>query len=331
MQIRELNPTENPRDLATVTAAHARWVADYLPALPDAGEVRIRHWCTSGYEQASQVYGVFADEHASEAQGVAVYGYELTKNLNLAYCDLEVSAAGRESGAEAALFEHLMRRTAELGRSRLATGIPQTMEPLPFAEKHGGKVTDTAIMSTLDLTAIDRAQYEAWAEPTAKNSEYTLVGWVGRCPEELVESYCAAMDAMADQPIGTFEYTWAKYSVDRLRFGEEMRERLGVRLYVQAALDPAGNIAGFNILGCYPDEPERIEIWDTGVVRGHRGHGLGLRVKAAASLWVLEDRPSTRVVRTYNNDENEWMLAVNRALGYRPLVRFPGYEFAIAD
>jgi GNAT superfamily N-acetyltransferase len=329
MQIRQLNPAENPQDATAVIPALEEWRIDYLPDLPARGEVRLRHWCTGEYRQQAIVFGAFADEHATEADGLAVYGYDLAKNPNLAWVEINVPAQRRAQEVETALYEAAARQTAELGRNRLAIGMPRTMAPAPFVAANGGKLTDTAIMSTLDLSAIDLAQYEAWAEPSAKNSEYTLVGWTGRTPDELAESFCAAMDAMADQPLGTFEYEWAKYSVDRLRFGEELLEKLGVRQYVQAALDAEGNVAGFNVVGSYPDEPDCMEIWDTGVARSHRGHGLGLRIKAAASLWVLEDRPGTRVVRTFNNDENHWMLAVNRTMGYRPLVDFPSYEFAI--
>ena len=134
---------------------------------------------------------------------------------------------------------------------------------------------------------------------------------------------------MADQPMGTFQYEFAKNDLDRLRHNEANLRRVGGRKYAQAALDPKGNVAGFNLLMAFPDEPGFIEVWDTGVTREHRGHGLGLRLKAAAALWVLEDRPDARWVHTFNNDENEWMLAVNRTLGYRPAVNFLGYEFAV--
>jgi GNAT superfamily N-acetyltransferase len=321
----------NPQDLAAVAPAFEQWRTDYLPDLPAPGKVRLRHSCMNGYRQQTMVFGVFADEQASEAEGLATYAFETTKNLDLTWADIQVPAAARARGVEAALFGALMRQNAVLGRKRLAVGLPNTMVPAPFVEPHRGKLTDTSILSTLDLSAIDRAQYEAWAEPSAKNAEYTLVGWIGHCPDELAESYCAALDAMADQPQGTFEYHWEKQSVDRLRFGEQLMRDIGVRRYVQAALDPDGNVAGFNVIAGYPDEPELVEIWDTGVARNHRGHGLGLRIKAAASLWVLEDRPSTRVVSTYNDEDNTWMLAVNRAMGYRPLVQWPGYEFAITD
>ena len=331
MQIRRLNPVENPRDLAGIAPAFRRWQRDYLPDLPAFGEVRLRHWCTSGFEQQALVFGAFADDDAVEADGFATFGFELKTNLDLTWANIFVPADKRTGGAETALFEELVRQTEELGRKRLAVEMPRTQAPAPFADlSGGGNHTDTAVMSTLDLGTIDQAQYAQWAEPSAKNSEYTLVGWIERCPDELAESYCRAMDAMADQPIGSFEYEFAKVPIERLRFGEALMAKLGIRRYVQAALDREGNVAGFNVLAAYPDEPEYMEVWNTGVPRGHRGHGLGLRVKAAATLWVLEDRPSTRLVGTFNNDENQWMLAVNRTMDYRPLVEWPGYEFTVS-
>jgi GNAT superfamily N-acetyltransferase len=329
MQIRRLDPAGYPQDAAAVYPAFRQWHLDYEPGLPAPGKTRLRHWVTSGYRRKTLVFGAFPDEDATEALGVATYTYELESNLDLAAVELDVTAVGRTRGAETALFETALRQTAELGRKRLSTGMPETMTPAPFVEQYGGKFTDAAIMSTLDLSAIDRSQYEEWERPSARNSEYTLVAWSGRCPDELAESYCSAMDAMADQPLGTFEYEFAKYSVDRLRFGEKLMDEVGARRYVQVALDAEGAVAGFHVIGTYPDEPERADVWDTGVARSHRGHGLGLRMKAAASLWLLEDRPGTRTMLTYNNDENQWMLAVNRAMGYKPLVDYPSYEFAV--
>ena len=330
MQIRELDPTNDADDLASVLPAFQQWRRDYLPGFADFGGARLRLWCSDGYRQQTTTLGAFADEQAAEAAGLLVYGYELDKNLDQAEFDLTVPAGPRAQEAEAALFDEAVRRTTELGRKRLVMDMPDTADPAAFALRHGGaKHTDTAISSVLDLAAIDRAQYAAWAEPSAKNSQYTLVRWIGPCPDEYAESYCAALDAMADQPMGTFEYEWAKYDVDRLRHSEANTRRVGGRKYAQVVLDPEGKVAGFNLLMAFPDEPGFIQIWDTGVTRGHRGHGLGLRLKAAASLWVLEDRPDTRWVRTFNNDENEWMLAVNRTMGYRATVDFRGFEFAV--
>jgi len=330
MQIRRVDPTNDADDLASVLPAVQQWRRDHLPGFSDFGGARLRLWCSAGYRQQTAALAAFADEQATEAVGLAIHGFELDKNLDQAEFSLHIPAGPGAQQIEAALFDEAVRRTAELGRKRLVTGMPDTMDPAAFALRHGGaKHTDTAISSVLDLSTIDRAQYAAWAEPSAKNSRYTLVRWIGPCPDEFAESFCTALDAMADQPLGTFEYEWAKNDVDRLRHNEELVQLVGGRKYAQVALDPEGEIAAFNLLTAFPDEPGFIEIWDTGVTREHRGHGLGLRLKAAASLWVLEDRPDTRWVRTFNNDENEWMLAVNRTMGYRPTLDFRGYEFAV--
>ena len=180
----------------------------------------------------------------------------------------------------------------------------------------------------LDLRPADRARLEQWAAPSAKNSSYTLVCW-DQCPEEYVRSYCAAFDAMADQPMGEFEYDFGKVEVERLRFAEARSVRFGVRRYNVAAVDPHGEIAGSTSMIAYPDEPETIEITNTGVTRQHRGHGLGLRLKAAAQLWVLREQPEARWICTFNNDANTWMLDVNRTLGYQAAEQWPGYEFPV--
>ncbi len=60
--------------------------------------------------------------------------------------------------------------------------------------------------------------------------------------------------------------------------------------------------------------------------RGHRGHRLGLALKAANHLLVHEQVADLRMVRTWNADTNAHMVAVNDALGYRPLERYGGFE-----
>ncbi len=53
------------------------------------------------------------------------------------------------------------------------------------------------------------------------------------------------------------------------------------------------------------------------MLREHRGHGLGLRLKAANALAVMRDLPMVPSVRTWNADDNVHMLAVNRELGFQ--------------
>ncbi|VDR33039.1 Uncharacterised protein [Arthrobacter agilis] len=58
----------------------------------------------------------------------------------------------------------------------------------------------------------------------------------------------------------------------------------------------------------------------------HRGHRLGMWLKAtnlllAADVWGNADR-----IYTWNAEENSFMLEVNEALGFRPSGRTAGWQ-----
>jgi len=48
----------------------------------------------------------------------------------------------------------------------------------------------------------------------------------------------------------------------------------------------------------------------------HRGHGLGLWVKALNLLRLTDERPLVQRVSTWNAASNDHMIRVNRALGF---------------
>ncbi|WP_034270241.1 GNAT family N-acetyltransferase [Actinospica robiniae] len=344
MRIRTLSPAENPAELDALLPAFRAASVEAMPGFPAPGAARLLMWATPGYHQRTTVFGAFADEGdegdagdesgggGAVALGFGIQDVETSKNRDLASTQLWVPGAARGEGVHAALFEEAVRVAANAGRQRLAMAFSEIEAAAvvsdEFVEGHGGKLTDCAIRSALDLRAVDRALLEQWAAPSLKNSSYTFVTW-DQCPEEYAQSFCAALDAMADQPMGEFDYDFGTVEVERLRFVEARGVRFGVRRYNVAALDPRGEIAGFTSMIAYPDEPETIEIANTGVTRQHRGHGLGLRLKAAAHLWVLRSQPDARWICTFNNDANKWMLDVNRALGYQAAERWPGYEFPV--
>jgi GNAT superfamily N-acetyltransferase len=80
----------------------------------------------------------------------------------------------------------------------------------------------------------------------------------------------------------------------------------------------SGRLVGFTHVQVTADRPHLAYQHDTLVLREHRGHRLGVRLKAANALALREAMPQVRTVRTWNAVDNAPMLAVNRALGYRP-------------
>ena len=63
-----------------------------------------------------------------------------------------------------------------------------------------------------------------------------------------------------------------------------------------------------------------IDQWDTIVLSEHRGHRLGMRVKAANLIAVRDALPEASAIITWNAEENRHMLDVNEALGFRPVL-----------
>jgi len=79
---------------------------------------------------------------------------------------------------------------------------------------------------------------------------------------------------------------------------------------------PSGVVAGYTVL-LLAGRPTTAIQEDTGVVRAHRGHGLGRAMKAANLLALTEHSPSINTVTTWNAESNTHMLAVNDELGFR--------------
>ena len=325
MQIKHVNPAEDANDLAAAYPAFRAGSLEAKPGFPAPGRVRLRTRAIGRHGQFSQTLAALAPD--GTVLGIGLYGGELERNLDLAWINLFVPEHARQHGADVALMEHACEIAAADGRTRISTQLSAAISPDTFAEKLGGRNQGTVLAAKLDLASIDHDQYAAWAEPSPHNAHYKLVRWSDRCPDELAESYCAAQDAMHDQPAGEFAYEFARTELAQMRADEEHLTRYGARHHVLAAVNEAGQVAGFAEFVAYPDEPDVVDIWSTGVARDHRGHGLGLRLKAAATLWMRELHPAARWVDTANHEGNAAMLRINQTLGYQPTERWFAYEF----
>jgi predicted GNAT family acetyltransferase len=325
MQIKQLDLAGDADDLAAAYPAFRAWALEATPGFPAPGRIRLRTRAIGRDGQFSQDFAAFAPD--GTVLGIGLYGGELERNVDLAWISLFVPEQGRRQGADVELLEQARRIAAADGRTRISAQLSAAIGPEVLAEQLGGRNVATVLTATLDLGAIDHRQYAAWAAPSAQNSDYEFVRWSGECPGELADSYCAAQDAMHDQPAGEYAYEFARTEVEQMRADEERLTRHGTEHHVVAAVDGAGQVAGFAEFVRYPDEPEAVDIWSTGVAREHRGHGLGLRLKAASSLWMLELDPAARLVSTANHEGNGAMLRINRTLGYRGAERWWTYEF----
>ena len=82
-----------------------------------------------------------------------------------------------------------------------------------------------------------------------------------------------------------------------------------------------GELAGHTVVTVDSERPELGDQHDTAVARQHRGHRLGVLLKADMVRWLAEDEPQLETIDTWNAESNDHMVFVNELLGYRIMGR----------
>ena len=109
-----------------------------------------------------------------------------------------------------------------------------------------------------------------------------------------------------------------------------MVEAQGRTLYNTVALDGEGWPVAYSNLATTRHDPGNAFQWGTLVRPEHRGHRLGLAVKAVNLRFYQDsvrddDHRATRL-RTWNAEVNTHMVAVNERLGFRPVERLGEFQ-----
>lgn len=238
----------------------------------------------------------------------------LLEDLDTAYVWMLVGAGHRRRGIGTKLLDTTRERLRANGRRRIDSSVLIGSPAAAFARSAGARVTQVETPNVLDVTTLDLDVLRASA--TAR-PPYVLASWTGTCPDPLVDAFARAHAAMDDAPRGTDKYDDAVWSAARIRDQEQKWAALGhTTLTVAAVHEPTGDVAGYTQL-LMTGRPTTAVQEDTGVVRAHRGHGLGRTVKTANLLALTEHDPAITTVVTWNAESNAYMLKVNDALGFR--------------
>lgn len=154
----------------------------------------------------------------------------------------------------------------------------------------------------------------------AAGDGYELVAWQDRCPDAVVDQYAYLCQRMSvDAPSGGLEWRAEQWNAARVREGEDkLRQQGGHSLVAVARHVRTGQLVGNTALEYFPDRPEVAYQGNTLVLTAHRGHRLGMLLKAANLLRLQDLRPQVRRLYTWNAAENSHMLGINIALGFAP-------------
>jgi hypothetical protein len=130
--------------------------------------------------------------------------------------------------------------------------------------------------------------------------------------------------------MGDLTYEDEKFDLQRLHDLETGVIGRGERGYrVLARHRMTGELGGHTMVIVHPLMPEVGGQADTAVARQHRGHRLGLLLKIDMMHWLAEVEPQLKIIETWNNVDNAFMINVNEAMGYRLSRIFNTYELRL--
>jgi hypothetical protein len=264
----------------------------------------------------SHVEHVFAAWSGDEVVGSAeVEWWEAEDNKHLAWMHFTVLPSRADEALFAALLGPLLDVTRAAGRTSVTAEVQPGSAALAYVESVGAQRRSREQHNVAPVGAVPR---EALAAIVADVPDgYERWGFDGRCPDAMIEPYAALVHTMNTAPRDDLPMEDVVFSPARLREWEDSVAARGHQMWTVGARSVAtGELAAFTQLIVMPDWPEVAEQEDTAVAIPHRGHGLGLWVKAMNLLRVMDERPSVQRVSTWNAVSNDHMIRVNRELGF---------------
>jgi GNAT superfamily N-acetyltransferase len=330
----------DPRDPEQLAA----WHATYLAA-DTVGRVHPTPWMLE--EMRADLLGVgtgrallpFALRDGDRLPTAGLVELPLKENLDLAVVGVWTRPEERRRGGGSTMLAHLEQVAREHGR-RTATAEVFVPYDLPadgaghadvaFAAGRGYRLDLSNVVRVLDLP-VDEQRIRGLAEAAAPyHRDYTLRRFSGPIPEDIVVAFGQLVGSlMFEAPSGEVAREHEVMDVERIRADEAVFAESGRTKYTTVAVARDGTLAAYSELVVPCHDPGHVFQWGTLVAPGHRGHRLGMATKAHNLLWLQDQEPGRSTLVTTNAEVNRHMIAVNEALGFRPVERLVEMHHAL--
>jgi GNAT superfamily N-acetyltransferase len=327
----------NPDDLSQVTAVAdvqeaARKVddPDAFPPIPEmlAGQMRY------GWDLDPEENYLYTPDRTSDPVGVLVLDMPMRDNLHLVWAQIFVHPEHRRRGYGSAIMNEALRRTREAGRNTIWVGTAEDDQGArKFVEGFGFSYASHDARRRQVLADLNQAEVRRrWAEAQEAASDYCLERLQSPVTDQVLAELVEVTAAINDAPMGDLTFEHEKFDLQRLRDIETALLGRGDRAYrVITRHRKTGEVGGHTMVMTHPLQPDVGGQGDTAVARHHRGHRLGLLLKIDMMLWLAEAKPQLKIIETWNNVDNKFMINVNEALGYRLSRIFNMYELSLGS
>ncbi len=232
---------------------------------------------------------------------------------NAALAEIVVHPRARRQGVGTALLRALLPEVEAHGRTQVeGWQITRDSDAARWVANRGFRTVNANILQNLTFADVDSALWDVPVPPG-----YRLEQWTSHAPDELLESFSSARNAILDAPTGEWTVPRPQWTPETVRSSEEDYVQRGAEQRVVVAVhETSGAVAGMTELELHSERPHRAFQQDTSVVPAHRGRGIGRCMKAHMIRWVRSDRPELREIATGTSAENVHMARVNHSIGY---------------
>jgi GNAT superfamily N-acetyltransferase len=258
----------------------------------------------------------------------AEYATSTWDNKHLAWLDVSVHPELRRRGFGTAVLDALLDRARGEGRTSIGIDGWESASTRAFATANGLEQKAVEVNRRQHLAEVDHALVERLhGEAAAHASAYELVRRVGYSPTEELDALARMTAAINDAPTDDLDIEDEVFTAERIRAYEHAQVERGYLLHrLVARHRETGELAGQTVVAVDTERPELAEQHDTSVVAAHRGHRLGLLLKAEMLRWLREEQPQVESVDTWNSASNDRMIGVNELLGYRVMGRALAFQ-----
>jgi GNAT superfamily N-acetyltransferase len=282
----------------------------------------------------SELIESYSAYDGDEMVGCGLVAMPQNDNTHLAFVLPWVEPERRRQGIGAALLEHMEERAIAAGRTVL---LSESMYPFErrddhpyrrFAEKHGYSVSLTQIRRELALP-VPEERLQGWIDEALPHHAdgYRIEFHTGLLPDELLPSFCHAMNQLiVDAPQGNVAFEPESMSPDEVKKRHENNAKAGRTTYHAIGVHEASNeVVAYSTISSVAGETRDLHQWGTLVRADHRGHRLGLAVKARVLLEAQRLHPERTRISTTNAEDNAHMVAINVQMGYRAMEVAPEF------
>ncbi len=257
--------------------------------------------------------------------GWALVFFPERDNLDKCWSQLEVDPQHRRQGAGSALIDWMEQQARAAGRDMLLTevfvpvGDRERHADREFALHRGFTVSSVEIVRSLPLPVEPQVMdHHERRAAEGMGEAYELSVHVDGVPLELRQGVCDASNRLIlDAPTGDVEFEPESMTVeDYQTMLDHLRDTGRAVITAVAVHRETGVVAAYTDLSLPSGDPHVVFQWGTLVLPEHRGHRLGMAVKVANLRELARLAPERRSVQTMNDEQNPWMVQINKDLGF---------------